>query len=151
MSVSSKIQEAIADIPPRDEASIAVSVDRWVKAADENTEDPDYLPLAVSGWRRDGSSPEPGNKNWLYPRTEQLDGLPLVCGHAPTMAKGLGPIRARNPARNGRKKVKRNFACGSWASVCAGSLRSREPTECHVMPRLLGVSPHWQHIALDRE
>jgi len=73
MSMEDRIRTAIADIPPRDEAEVAVSVDRWVKAADENTEEPDYLPLAVSGWRRDGNNPEPGNKNWPYPRTEQLD------------------------------------------------------------------------------
>lgn len=73
MSVEDMIRTVIAEIPPKDEADIAVSIDRWVKAADESTEDPDYLPLAVSGWRRDGSNPEPGNKNWLYPRVEQLD------------------------------------------------------------------------------
>jgi len=73
MRMEDKIRTVIADISPRDEADIAVSIDRWVKAADKNTEDPDYLPLAVSGWRCDGSNPEPGDKNWLYPRTEQLD------------------------------------------------------------------------------
>ncbi len=71
--MESKIQEAIANIPPRDEADIAISIDRWVKAADENTEDPDYLPLAVAGWRRDGGNPRPGDMNWPYPRAEQLD------------------------------------------------------------------------------
>jgi hypothetical protein len=73
MRIESRIQETIADIPPRDEADTTVSTDRWVKAADESTEDPDYLPLAVAAWGLPGDNPNPGDKNWPHPRTEQLD------------------------------------------------------------------------------
>ncbi|NOY80675.1 MAG: hypothetical protein GXP31_06680 [Kiritimatiellaeota bacterium] len=73
MNMDDTIRTAIADIPPKDEADIAVSIDRWVKAAGESVEDPDYLPLAVHGWGKTGDNPEPGNKNWLHPRAEQLD------------------------------------------------------------------------------
>lgn len=73
MSIDSEIQQVIADIPPRDEADIAVSINRWVGAADGHTENPDYLPLAVVAWGLAGDNPSPGDKNWPHPRVEQLD------------------------------------------------------------------------------